>query len=137
MQFTVPQFIEHEPKIIGPFTFKQFIFIGSAGAISFVVYFTVGKTHLFLFILIAGIFLLSAFALAFFKINERSLPAVLLNFLNFSIAPKIYLWKRKEMPPKIIKKAEESIAAKEETPTLKFAEKSRLKKLSTHIETKL
>jgi len=27
MEFTVPQFVEREPKLIGPFTFKQFIYI--------------------------------------------------------------------------------------------------------------
>jgi hypothetical protein len=137
MQFTVPQFIEHEPKIFGPLTFKQFIFIGSAAAIGFILYFTVGKTHLFLSLLASAILLLGALALAFVKVNERSLPTIFLNFINFSVAPKIYLWKRKEMPPRMIKRTEKIMATKEETPTLKFAEKSRLKKLSTHIETRL
>jgi len=41
MRFTIPQFIEYEAKIIGPFTFKQFVYIGLAGAVGFVLYFSV------------------------------------------------------------------------------------------------
>ena len=41
MQFQVPQFIETEDKIIGPFSIKQFIYVGAAIGISFMLYFTV------------------------------------------------------------------------------------------------
>jgi len=37
MRYTVPQFIEHEAKIIGPLTFKQFTYLAMAGAGCFVV----------------------------------------------------------------------------------------------------
>jgi|WetSurMetagenome_2_1015567.scaffolds.fasta_scaffold178315_2 hypothetical protein len=138
MQFTVPQFIEHDPKIFGPLTFRQSIFVGIALAGCFIFYFTIGKTNLLLFIFISAILLGTAGALAFVKINGRSLPVVFMNIFSFSIGPKLYIWKKKEMAPKFIKRAGPlKIEEKEETKSLRFAEKSRLKKLSNQIETKI
>ena len=133
-QFTVPQFIEHEPKIVGPLTFKQFIFIGIAGAICFVFYFTV---PFFIFIPLLIVIMLGGFALAFLKTGGQSLPVVLKNFFSFSVAPKMYLWKQKTgMPPKIIKAAPaQKETEKASVPTV--AGKSRLNSLATQIETKI
>jgi len=132
-QFTVPKFIEHKAKIVGPLTFNQFIFVGVAGAICFVFYFTV---PFFIFILLSIVVMLGGFALAFVKSGGRSLPVVLKNFLFFSFAPKIYLWKKKGgLPPKIIEKAPLPKEEKE-APVPTIAGKSRLKNLSTQIETK-
>jgi len=39
MEFTVPQFIEKKAKIVGPFTFGQFLFIGIASGICLFLYF--------------------------------------------------------------------------------------------------
>ena len=132
-QFTVPQFIEHEAKIVGPLTFKQFIFIGIAVAICFVFYFT---TPFFIFILATIVIMGGGAALAFLKSGGRSLPVVLMHFFNFSVAPKMYLWKQKTgLPPKIIKTAlVEKTTEKSAVPQV--AGKSRLNVLSTQIETK-
>ena len=130
-QFTVPKFIEHEAKIVGPLTFKQFIYVGIAGAICFALYFTVS---FFIFILASIVIMLMGFALAFWQTGGRSLPNVLKNFLFFSLTPKIYLWKKKSgLPPKIIEKKEE-LEETEEAPVPKIVGKSRLKNLSTEIE---
>ena len=136
MRFTVPQFIEHEPKIVGPLTFKQFIFIGIAGAICFLLYFYIGKTNFFLFLLISIVLFLGAAALAFGKIGGRSLPTILANCLKFLITPKIYLWRKKEVKIEVFKK-EEKIKIPEEKVEelpLKIAKDSRLKKLRTEVE---
>ena len=131
-EYIVPQFIEREPKIIGPFTFKQFIYVGMAGAICFIFYFSIP----FHFFILATIFLMSgALALAFLKISGRSLPIILANFLKFSVSPRIYLWKIKGGSLKFLKKEVKKEVAKKEL-SLKFAEKSRLKELSTKVETK-
>jgi len=132
-QFTVPKFIEHQAKIVGPLTFKQFIFVGAAGAVCFVLYFTI---PFFVFILASIVIMLGGFALAFLKSGGRSLPTVLKNFLFFFFTPKMYLWKKKSgLPPKIIEK-EELPKEIEEAPVPKVVGKSRLKNLSTEIETK-
>ena len=136
MQFTVPQFIEHEAKIVGPLTFKQFIFIGVAGAVCFALYFSIGKTNFFLFLVLSIMILGIGTALAFLKIGGRNLPTILKNFLFFLVAPKIYLWRKKDLPIKFIRRTEKKVEVETKpTSTLKFAEKSRLKKLSNQIET--
>ena len=140
MRFTLPQFIEHEAKIIGPLTVKQMIFIGTAGVICFVLYFSAP----FSVFLIASVVLGGgAVALSFLKIKRISLPLILINLLKFSVMPKMYIWKKREHSEiKIYKKTTEPSSAafsaedKEELP-LKIAEKSRLKKLQTEIETKI
>ena len=133
-QFTVPQFIEHEIKIVGPFTFKQFVFIGVAGAICFVFYFTL---PFFIFILVSIVVMLGGFALAFLKSGGRSLPILFKNFFSFSMSPKIYLWKKKSrLPPKIAEKPPTVLEEAEEAVVPKVVSKSRLKNLSNKIETK-
>ena len=135
-QFTVPQ-IEVETKIVWIFTFRQLIILGIAAAICFIFYFTFGKENFLYFFLLTIILMSGAFALAFLKIGGQGLPTIFKNFFSFLVAPKIYLWRKKEIPPKIIRRAEEK-AEVETGPvsTLKIAEKSHLKKLSTQIETK-
>jgi hypothetical protein len=138
MEFTVPQFIEKKPKIVGPLTFKQFVFIGTAAGICLFLYFTV-PLHVFI---IAAIFLLGmAFALAFLKIGKVSFPVFLKNLFFFLLGPKIYLWKKKSVPPKIVEKEttirkEGRRAEAEEKPIPKVAGRSRLKELFSHLETK-
>ncbi len=133
MRFTLPQFIEHEPKIVGPLTFRQFSFIGVAAAICFILYYTAP----FLVFLIACFILGGgAITLAFLKIGGKSLPAILGNFLKFSVSPKMFIWRKIEAPIKILKKEKIKKESAEEELPLKIAERSQLKKLRTQIETK-
>jgi len=134
MRFTVPQFIEHEAKIVGPLTFKQFSFIGVAAAICFVLYYTVPFSVFLAACLILGG---GAAVLAFLKIGGRSLATVFGNFLKFSASTRIFIWKKGETPIMFFKKveAEKEEEAEDELP-LKIAEKSQLKKLRTQIEIK-
>ena len=37
-QFVVPQFIDVEDKIIGPFTIRQFVYLAGGGGLSFIIY---------------------------------------------------------------------------------------------------
>ena len=135
MRFSVPQFIDYEPKIVGPLTFKQFVYVGLAGAACFVLYFSLPFTTF----LIATIFIMGgAFFLAFVTIGGRSLPTILANFLKYSLAPKMYIWRKKEEVVGVIKSPSvaKAMEGKEEELPLKIAEKSQLKKLHTKIETK-
>lgn len=136
MRFNVPQFIEHEAKIVGPLTFKQFIFIGGAGVICFILYYSMPFPVFFAASVILGG---AGAALAFLKIGGLPLPLILSNFFKFSTTPKIYIWKKREQPGiKVYKREEEKkeTEEKEEELPLKIAKKSRLKKLHTQIETK-
>ena len=80
MQFQVPQFIETEDKIIGPFSLRQFLYVGIAGAFSMMLYFTV-NTWLWAFL---SVFLVGlSIAFATIKMNGRQLPLLLFSPLSF------------------------------------------------------
>ncbi len=136
MRFTVPQFIDYEAKIVGPLTFRQFVYVGIAGAVCFVFYFTF---PFYVFIISCIILGGGALAFAFIKIGGRSLPTILANLLKFSLTPKMYIWRKKEEPVTVYKKttpASTESAGDGEGLPLKIAEKSRLKKMKIQIETK-
>lgn len=134
MEFIVPKFINREPKIVGPLTFKQFLYLTIPGSVCFFLYFIIGKKNFFLFVLITVILMGVALAFTFLKIKGRPLPVFLKNFFSFTLASKTFIWGRKMMPPKIqkIKRTEEKV----ETQTLKVAERSHLQKISVDIETR-
>ena len=129
MEFIVPKFIERELKIVGPMTFKQFVFVGLAGAICFVIYYLYRPFFWPSLIIFGG----GGAALAFLKIGGRPLPTILLNFFKYNLSPKLYIWKRKKIPvyypPLPIKK-------KEGESPLEIGGGSELKRLKTQVETK-
>lgn len=135
MQFVVPQFIEKEAKIAGPLTFKQFIVIGTAGALCIFLFFVV---PLWLFIIIAVVLLGGSAALSFIKINKVSLPVFIKNFFVFLFKPRVYLWKKKSSPPRFLKekKEEKKEGEGEKQSKLKVSRGSKLDELLTRIETK-
>jgi len=101
MQFQVPQFIETEDKIVGPFTIRQFIYVAFAGGFSFMLYFTI-QTWLWFAI---SVFLFSfAMALAFIKVGGRPMSHVLTAAFNFYWKPQTYVWQPEH--PEIQKSAE-------------------------------
>lgn len=90
MQFQVPQFIETEDKVVGPFSLRQFLYIGIAGFVAALFYFFV-QTWLFviIFVIVMGI----AGSLAFVKINGQPLIKVLKAAMNYYWKPQAYIWK--------------------------------------------
>jgi len=133
MQFVVPKFIEHEAKIVGPLTFKQFIYICVVVVVSFVLYLSIPNI-VFVFIT-AAILLGGASALAFVQIEGRSLPVIIKDFFMFSFAPKLYIWGKTDLPPKFIRKEKKEKKEKEDSSDLRIS-KSKLNQLSTQLETK-
>lgn len=134
MRFTVPQFIEQEAKIIGPLTFKQFIFIGIAAALCFIFYFLFGKTNFSIFLTLSIIVLAVGAGLAFLKVNGRGLPTILANFFRFILGSKLYIWKRKGALVTFSKETEIKKEVKGEEATLKNIGTSRLKKTQAKLE---
>lgn len=137
MEFPVPQFIEMETKIVGPLTWRQFIFVGGAGTIIFFLYFII--KHFYLFLAIAFVLTVSSIGLAFVKIGGHPLPSVLMNFITYTLSSKLYIWKKKPIRAKLVYKKEKVRIKKEkpeEGPVLKVTGKSHLKELSTQVELK-
>ena len=90
MRFQVPQFIETEEKLIGPFTLKQFIFIAIGGAILFFVFFAVPPSLFLVFANTIGIIFL---VLALAKIDEIPIYLYLAYFLGYILGPRRYIYK--------------------------------------------
>jgi len=135
MKFTVPQFIEQEMKIVGPFTFKQFIYIGAAGAIIFFLYLS-GLPWTF-FWTISIILALASLALVFVKVDGRSLPVTISNFFIFFQSSKIYLWQKENINVPFQKKfSVETFEKKVSSYEEKLTEKSQLKIIENKINFK-
>lgn len=93
MRFEVPQFIDVEDKLFGPFTFRQFIYLaGGAG----IVYTLLKLLPLFIAIPIALPVAGFALALVFYKPNNRPFIKMVESAVNYIIKSRFYLWKRKE-----------------------------------------
>lgn len=90
-QFQVPQFITIEDRIIGPLTLKQFLYILGASAVAVIGW---SLFHVVLFVLIALPIAGSLVAMAFVKINERPLPAIVFSAINYYLRPRLYLWRK-------------------------------------------
>ncbi len=93
MRYQVPQFIEIEDKVIGPFTVKQFIYVIGGAGLSFLVY-----TFVTLIIALPIIALIEALslALAFYKINNKPFIDFLESAFTFYTSSNLYIWKKEE-----------------------------------------
>ncbi len=89
MKYQVPQFIDTENKIIGPFTFTQFMYLLAGAVVLFVVKSFVSIGNLYI---IAIPVAAASFSLAFVKIDGIPLPKYILLALNFSIGNKTYTY---------------------------------------------
>lgn len=98
MQIRIPQFIEHDPKLLGPFTLSQTIYVAAALFGTFMLYLFIGEDHFFIFIFIAGILFSVAIFLAFYKVEGLSVSAAIKNSVDYNMKTKLYLWKRKQIP---------------------------------------
>jgi hypothetical protein len=90
-QFTVPQFIDVEDKIIGPITVRQFIIMIVAGLFLFLEY----KLSDFAFFLFIGIPTALVFMVfAFVKVNGVSFHYFVLNIVQTFKKPGLRTWRR-------------------------------------------
>ena len=110
MQFKVPQFIDVEDKLFGPFTFKQFAYLAGGAGIVFVLYKLLPIwISIFLIIPVAALSL----ALVFYKINEKPFIFYLQAAISYFTSSKLYVWKQRLVKPDV-KKAENE----NETPSM-------------------
>lgn len=100
MQFIVPQFIDIEDKVIGPLTFKQFMYLAGSAGLAYAVFKLV--PNLISIPLALGIASLGV-SLAFLKVNGKSFVFTMQAFISFVFQSKLYIWKqqiKKEETPK-------------------------------------
>jgi hypothetical protein len=91
MQFKVPQFLDIEDKIFGPFTFKEFAYLAGGAGLCFVLYKWLGLLLGAIPILImAGISLM----LTFYRPNGKPLIFMLESGFKFFTQDRLYIWKK-------------------------------------------
>lgn len=90
MQYQVPQFIETEDKIVGPFSLRQFAYVGIAAAVSGICYLLL---QTWLFFIVALVLIGGSLGLSFVKINGRPLIKIIVSAFNFYWKPQLYVWK--------------------------------------------
>ncbi len=93
MQFKVPQFLEIEDKIFGPFTFKEFIYLAGGAGLCFVLYRLLGLLWGAIPILfIAGL----SIALARYRPNNKPFLDMIEAGFSYIMQSKLYIWKRRK-----------------------------------------
>lgn len=88
-QFTVPQFIDIEDKIIGPITTRQF-FVSLAGLLLIFVAYRIADFSLFL--VLATVIGITTGVIAFLRINGRAFHEFFLDFLQSLKRPRMRIW---------------------------------------------
>jgi len=89
-QFTVPQFLDVEPKILGPITLRQFIIMVGVIVSEFLIYRIFLNVLAMLAIGIPVAALGGAFA--FGKVNGQPLHYIVLNFIQYIKKPGRRVW---------------------------------------------
>ncbi len=108
MKYQVPQFIEVEDKIFGPFTFKQFAYMAGGAGAAFLCYRFLPSI---IGIIVAIPFAAFGAALAFYKVNGRPFVEVLQSAFEYITKNRLYIWKKEDKKPLTEKEAEEKAVA--------------------------
>jgi hypothetical protein len=90
MQYQVPQFIDTEDKVVGPFSLRQFAYVGVAVLISAIAYFFPADVAICHHRARTGGRIARAFVR---KINGRPLIKVATAAFNYYWKPQMYVWK--------------------------------------------
>jgi len=106
-QYSTPQFIEAEGKIIPILTFRQFFILVGAGAIGLALHYTLPYN---VFLPLALIDAVLAGTIAFVKINDVGIVTFTLYVVGFAIKSKNYVWTRNGYSPATQKEAESKTA---------------------------
>jgi hypothetical protein len=130
-QFTVPQFIDVEPKIIGPITTRQFLIFLAAGLMIFLTYKLFDFTA---FVLISVLIFAIAGTFAFLKINGRPFHFFVLSLIQTVKKPKLRVWNHKAL--NLEKKEEKEIEYENILPPKKYFSKEKLAEISLIVDTK-
>lgn len=138
MEFQIPQFISRETTVVTGLSFRQFITLAAAGALIFVLFFLL-QGNLFLFVMAAIPIAGTALIFTFGQIGGQSFPVIFKNFVFFFFKPRVYVWRHRGVPEKLIHEGVEKIQiaeSPEEKRKIGLTRESLVQKLKTQIETK-
>jgi|SRR5579872_834848 len=141
MQFPVPQFIDVEDKIIGPFTLKQFGFIFGGGIIILGFFKLLG--HGFFFFLLSLPVAIVSLIFAFANYNGRKLYNFIPVFFKFMSANKIMVFQQNggyeqiDVQPLTTERVRAMTAANQaQAETVQEPMQSRLKRIALQLDQK-
>lgn len=129
MQFKVPQFLDIEDKIFGPFTFSEFVYLAGGAGLCYVLFKLLGFFIGFIPILLVGGFSL---ALVFYKPNGKPFINMVENSIRYYTQNKLYVWKRQERGSRVDKKDDAGVVEPNEH--VAKLNKSKLKDLSWSLD---
>jgi len=97
MRFQVPQFIDVEDKIFGPFTFKQFVYLAGGAGASYALW---KLLPTFVAIIVILPVLSISLALTFYKVNGKPFIEVMQAYVNYAFKSKLFIWKQRRAEKK-------------------------------------
>lgn len=128
MQFKVPQFIDIEDKIFGPFSLRQFIYLAGGAGLFYLC------LKLLPFPISAGVGLPIAgfaLALAFYKYNEKPFINVVEAYIKYTLRSKLYIWKKEQ---KVVEKVDSESNQEDNNQFKRGLTESKLKTLSWSLD---
>jgi hypothetical protein len=131
MQYQVPQFIDTEDKVVGPFSLRQFAYVGAAGLVSAIAYFLL---QTWLFLIVALVLVGGSLALSFVKINGRPLIKIATAAFYYYWKPQMYVWKA-ERPAATASPRIPAVAVRELPPIQTIAQGNSLHKSWENLQT--
>ena len=96
MQFKVPQFLDIEDKIFGPFTFREFVYLAGGAGLCFIFYKLLGLLLGAIPILIIAGFSLM---LTFYRPNNKPFINMIEAWFKYFTQNKLYIWKKHAEKP--------------------------------------
>lgn len=103
MNFQVPQFTDVEDRVLGPLSFKQFLYVTGGFGLGYLFFEFLSSWPLVLKVIpviLAGGF---GLALAFYKVNNQPLINVLESAFNYYTHAQLYLWKKSQPASRVSK----------------------------------
>jgi len=137
MEFKVPQFIDIEDKIAGPFTFAQLVFLIGGGAICYIIWTVLPPLLTFIKVPLVALVAALSLSLTFYPKEKHGKPfvEVLESGLKFFfLKDKLYTWKRVPKEQVIIK--EENTGKTKISVNIPSLSASKLKDLSWSLDVK-
>ena len=131
-QFTVPQFIDVEDKIIGPITARQFVIMLCGCLLIGICY----RLFSFTAFIMIGILIFGIFGtFAFLKINGMPFHFFVLNFVQTSKRPRLRVWNKEFEKDLMIQEEKETNISEVPAFERRHYTASRLAELSLIVDT--
>lgn len=129
MQYSVPQFIDVEDKIVGPFTGKQTLYLMVGGGLIILIF----SFFQFMFFLLSLVIIVPAvLVFAFYKPRGITVAQYMTNFFKFYSSNHIYIWAREEDGSFVKQVQKKKKAVEIETKTVS---KSKIRELAWVLDT--